>query len=167
MVLKLDLNRVLDREGDAEVVTADVDLRDFSYRGVSPFEAPIALRAQGHNRTGVVTLDCAYGYTLHLTCDRCLTPFTSEVKQQVTHTAVRTLNNADDDDYLVVPDGFVELTELVANDIILALPGKFLCREDCKGLCPICGGDRNQHECGCNRKQPDPRLAALDQFYED
>ena len=154
-------------EGDAEVVTADVDLLNFSYRGVTPFEKPIVLTARACNRAGVVTLDCAYRYTLCLVCDRCLAPFTQEVDHTISHTVVRALNTSEDDDYVVAPDGIVELTELATNDVILSLPGKFLCRDDCKGLCPACGCDLNQVSCICARKEPDPRLAALDKFFED
>lgn len=165
--MKFDLNKVLDREGDADVVTADVDLCDFSYRGVSPFALPVLLKGQAANRTGVVTLDCTYRYTLCLVCDRCLTPFHRQVEQHTSHTVVRELNTSEDDDYLVAPDGIVDLMEVATNDIILSLPSKFLCKDDCKGLCPVCGCDLNQKSCGCVTRQPDPRLAALDKFFED
>lgn len=163
----MDLNKVLDCEGNAEVVTAFVDLREFHYRGVSPFERPIALTAKGENHVGVVTLNCTYIFSLCLSCDRCLAPFTTEVKQHTCHTVVRQLNDSDEEGYLVLPDGFVELDELATNDIVLALPSKFLCKEDCKGLCPVCGCDLNATSCGCSKKQTDPRLAGLDKFFED
>lgn len=165
--MKLDLNRVLDCEGDAAVVTADVDLCEFEYRGVSPFKEPAKLDVKAENRTGVVTLNLTYGYRLNLVCDRCLTPYTTEVSQRQTHTVVRTLNCSDDDDYVVTPDGIVELTELATNDIILSLPGKFLCREDCKGLCPQCGCDFNSSSCGCVTKQLDSRFDVLDGLFDN
>ena len=158
---------MLEREGDAEVVTANVDLTELSYRGVSPFKEPAKLEAKAVNRAGVVTLDCIYTYTLNLICDRCLTTITRGVTQNASHIVVRALNNSEDDDFVVAEDGIVELTELATNDIILELPGKFLCKEDCKGLCPICGCDQNKVVCGCETKQIDPRLAALDRFYEN
>lgn len=164
--MRLDLNKVLDREGEAEVVTADVDLCDFSYRGVAPFRAPIALSAEARNHAGVVTLDCVYRYTLELSCDRCLTPFNVPCNQRHTHTVVRSLNTGHDDDYLVLPDGIVELDELAANDVLLELPAKFLCKDDCKGLCPVCGCDLNQSSCSCDTRQTDPRLAVLDDFFQ-
>lgn len=165
--MKLDLSRVLECEGDAEVVSANVDLTQFSYRGVTPFKEPISLQAKAVNRAGVVTLNCTYDYTLHLVCDRCLTTITRGVTQNADHTVVRTLNNSEDDDFLLVADGIVELTELATNDIILELPGKFLCSEDCKGLCPVCGQDLNHGGCDCETKTIDPRFAALDKFYEE
>jgi uncharacterized protein len=44
------------------------------------------------------------------------------------------------------------------------LPMKPLCRDDCRGLCPVCGIDRNRHSCRCTREWEDPRLAALKQL---
>jgi uncharacterized protein len=42
----------------------------------------------------------------------------------------------------------VDLTEVLRDLIMLALPGKHLCREDCRGLCPVCGADLNVQDCG-------------------
>ena len=43
----------------------------------------------------------------------------------------------------------VDLTKAVTDRILLDLPMAFLCREDCKGLCPVCGADLNEGDCGC------------------
>jgi uncharacterized protein len=50
--------------------------------------------------------------------------------------------------------------------VLLELPYKSLCREDCRGLCPLCGKNLNEGLCGCNRKSVDPRLAILGQLLE-
>ena len=165
--MRFDLNKLLDGAGFSDVVTDDVDLSQYSPGGGSPFHSPVMVTAEAKSRAGVVSLDCTYRYTLALRCDRCLAPVLREVTLTVPHTVVRSLQNSEEDDeYLVAPDGFVELHELAANDVIPELPSRFLCREDCKGLCPVCGCDRNVTQCGCEEKQLDPRLAALDKFFE-
>ncbi|MHB8872799.1 MAG: YceD family protein [Myxococcaceae bacterium] len=55
----------------------------------------------------------------------------------------------------------IDLDPILREQILLALPVSVVCREECKGLCPMCGGELNERECGCERKVPDPRLAAL------
>jgi uncharacterized protein len=55
----------------------------------------------------------------------------------------------------------MELEDSLREQILLAVPIKSLCRYDCKGLCPICGGNRNQQLCNCEQHPPDPRWAAL------
>lgn len=53
---------------------------------------------------------------------------------------------------------------MVLEQIELSMPMRFVCREDCRGLCYICGADLNEVACGCQREEPDSRLAALLEF---
>jgi uncharacterized protein len=55
----------------------------------------------------------------------------------------------------------LDVDEIVKEQILLAVPTRMLCREDCKGICPQCGVDRNTGECNCETKEIDPRWAAL------
>ena len=55
----------------------------------------------------------------------------------------------------------MDLDDLVVSDILLSLPTKIICKEDCEGLCPSCGINRNVDTCECQKKQVDPRLAKL------
>ncbi len=61
----------------------------------------------------------------------------------------------------------VDLDELVREQILLALPTRTLCREECKGLCPECGANLNAGECDCAQKEIDPRWAALADLKKD
>ncbi len=58
----------------------------------------------------------------------------------------------------------IELDPLVEEQIALAVPEYPVCREGCKGLCPACGQNLNEKECGCDRHVPDPRWAGLAKF---
>ena len=58
-------------------------------------------------------------------------------------------------------DEKIDLGEVVREQLYLALPMKPLCREDCKGLCPVCGVNRNRETCTCQQEWVDPRMAAL------
>ncbi len=55
----------------------------------------------------------------------------------------------------------LDLEPIVREQILLALPGYPVCEESCKGLCPVCGANLNDRECGCDRHVPDPRWAGL------
>lgn len=165
--MRLDLNKVLDITGEADVVTADVDLTGTRYFGRQIFTAPVSMIAKAANRAGVVTLDCTYRFTLCVCCDRCLAPLELPTTRNISHTVTRTLQGEDDETFLVCEDGFVELDQLATNDILSELPMRFLCREDCRGLCPVCGADRNRVDCGCAEKASDPRLEALRKLLEN
>jgi uncharacterized protein len=58
-------------------------------------------------------------------------------------------------------DGRLDLKELVREQLLLNLPDQFFCREDCKGLCEICGVNRNIENCDCEADDVDPRWSAL------
>ena len=55
----------------------------------------------------------------------------------------------------------IDLAPILREQLLLALPMVLLCREECQGLCSVCGADLNKGECGCDRKPADPRWAAL------
>ncbi|RJQ53344.1 MAG: DUF177 domain-containing protein [Nitrospiraceae bacterium] len=63
-------------------------------------------------------------------------------------------------------DDELDVTELVKEQVLLAVPMKPLCRDDCPGLCPFCGKDLNEGPCGCRKEEIDPRLAPLEKFKE-
>jgi uncharacterized protein len=58
----------------------------------------------------------------------------------------------------------LDVTDVVRQHLLLALPMTPLCRPDCRGLCPVCGVDRNDVVCGCVPDRRDPRLATLQRF---
>ncbi|HYU46996.1 MAG TPA: DUF177 domain-containing protein, partial [Terriglobales bacterium] len=53
------------------------------------------------------------------------------------------------------------LEDALREQVLLALPLKMVCREDCKGLCPHCGKNLNESQCSCAERLDDPRWAAL------
>jgi uncharacterized protein len=55
----------------------------------------------------------------------------------------------------------IDLDPILREQLLLALPGYPVCKDDCKGLCPVCGANLNDRECGCDRHVPDPRWAGL------
>ena len=83
------------------------------------------------------------------------------------HKLAQTLVDEGNDDYIETPDFTIELDEVVISDILLSLPQKFLCSDDCRGLCPKCGKNLNLGDCGCDKREIDPRLAILKQLMED
>ena len=103
-------------------------------------------------------------------CDRCLQPVELPVNTdfaldyisgaEYESTAAAELTEADLS--LSVFDGeAIDIDEIVKEQILLIVPARTLCREDCKGICPECGIDRNTGECSCVTDNTDPRWAAL------
>lgn len=103
-------------------------------------------------------------------CDRCLKDVRKEFKLQVSEEAVSPeIADADEAD---VQSGFLEgyqlnVDSLMSNEILTSWPMKVLCREDCKGLCKVCGKDLNEGSCDCDTFVPDPRMAAIMDIFRE
>jgi uncharacterized protein len=103
-------------------------------------------------------------------CDRCLKPVEVPVNadfeleyisgSEYETSAAAELTEAEMS--VSVFDGkAIDVDEIVKEQILLTVPTRMLCREDCKGICPECGTDRNTGECSCVTSDIDPRWAAL------
>jgi uncharacterized protein len=92
-------------------------------------------------------------------CRRCLTPLTGTLSLEV-HELYQV--NLTDPDAFPIENDQIDLAAMVRESVLLELPDSPVCRPDCAGLCPACGADRNQGDCGCRIETPDPRWAGLD-----
>jgi uncharacterized protein len=106
--------------------------------------------------------------TWRLRCARCLTeetrPFTVEIAELVTAVASDP-DDVTDDDYSLV-DEQIDIDQIVRDAIGVEMPFAPLCRPDCQGLCPTCGGNRNLGECP-GHDAIDPRFAVLSDLLLD
>ena len=111
--------------------------------------------------------------TLELTCSRCLDPFVLPVDaafdlryQPHTRNTGEGEREIEEDDLSTAfyENDVIDLGQLMGEQCYLSLPMKPLCRDDCGGLCPVCGTDLNRGRCSCNREWDDPRFAVLETF---
>lgn len=161
-----ELKSVFLNDGEVKQIDYKLDMAKISIDGVFPFKSPVSVTATAKNRAGMITLslDLSFDYTRD--CDRCCEEFVRKTDMSFTHKLVQSLADDSNDDYIETPDFALELDELVISDILLSLPQKNLCKDDCKGLCPICGQNLNEGECSCDRTQIDPRLEALNKLID-
>ena len=117
------------------------------------FDAPVTVEGSVQNRAGIVTLHYTVSCTLQVVCDRCLAELTQDYSYDFSHTVVRSLQSEGDiyDTYLVAQHDSIDMNETAISDLLLMLPTKILCREDCKGLCDICGCNLNESTCDCRK----------------
>lgn len=95
-------------------------------------------------------------------CARCLEEIKGDINIPYTACVVRALSDENkDDEYIVAKDSLLDLLEVIKTVFMLELPTRSLCREDCRGLCQVCGANLNETECGCSKKAVDPRLEKL------
>lgn len=87
-------------------------------------------------------------------CDRCLKRFDTHIDIPFEQTFYK--DEADDEDAYVYTNSLLDATQAVSDEIVLSLPMQLLCSPNCKGLCPKCGCDLNERQCGCDTTRDNP-----------
>lgn len=104
-------------------------------------------------------------------CDRCLSdvvvPVSISVDKELDFslTEEERTENLDETNYISGYD--LDVDKLVYDEILIGFPMKVLCREDCKGICKVCGANLNLKDCGCDRTVPDPRMSVIRDIFNN
>ncbi len=118
-----------------------------------------------------LTLTASVGYRTQ--CARCLEPvegsFSVSLERTVAAEGTLTEEQVEEnvDEYAVIENGKLNLDEAIREELLLSFPIRFLCEEDCPGLCPKCGKPKRLGDCGCPTHEPDPRLAVLKKLFDE
>ena len=173
--MKLDLRPLLAGERlltfDYEL-SLDIDPEDttsFLY-GVS-FPSPMKVVGDITNTAGYMRMRLDLSVDYNAECARCLSPVNGKFSLSLEKTVAprNLLLDLDEDkldDYAIIEDGFLDMDEQLRAQLEMEFPLRFLCRDDCKGLCQRCGKNLNEGECGCSKKEIDPRLAPLQKILD-
>ena len=106
----------------------------------------VALKVEFYRAAEAVSLRFFGNATVQTVCDRCLTDL--ELEMDIDESYYLFPENTPDVDYFYSGEE-IELDGFVRETLVMNMPGKVLCSEDCKGLCPKCGADLNLGKCGC------------------
>ena len=134
--------------------------------GGEPVEFLEPVRVEGtlrHVGGWIIEFKGTVDATVRMACSRCTKPTVVPLHNDIVqrYIADRQENESGDEDVEVYFDEVIDLTELIYSEVSLAIPMKVLCKEDCKGLCPVCGKDLNEGPCACVQEDSDPRWDAL------
>ena len=134
-----------------------------------PFRQPVRLEGEVSDDAGAITLSATVYAHVTTRCARCGKPVEYDKETDVEFLLVKELEGEEEDlrdDVYLVESDVVELDYILIPELILDMEMAVVCDEDCKGLCPKCGKNLNQGECGCVVKEVDPRLAVLQKFLD-
>ena len=173
--MKLDLRPLLAGDRlltfDYELLL-DIDPEDttsFLY-GVS-FPSPMKVKGDITNTAGYMRMRLEMSVDYVAECARCLSKVSGTFSLDLEKTVAPRdlLCDLDEDkldDYAIIEDGFLDMDEQLRAQLEMEFPVRFLCREDCKGLCQRCGKNLNEGKCDCVEKEIDPRMAPLQKLLE-
>jgi len=145
----IDLKQLFNITGEKKSI--DYDIMPGELTDIMPgfcFSSPVHIKGEIRNRAGVVILTFSADFIRHITCDRCLKELDRNYHYDFRHIVVSS-SNGDNDEYIIAPNESIDLNDIAVSDLLLEAPSKILCREDCRGLCMICGCDLNESDCNC------------------
>lgn len=163
----LDLKSVFVTDNACLPIEYELDLSELDFSGEYPLKTPVKVSGKVENRAGVVSLRLTVKALYDAACDRCGEPAKSDLVINVDRVVVQSISGEDTGEYIIVPDAKLDLDETVMTEVVLGVPVKHLCREDCRGRCSNCGKNLNEGDCGCEKNTVDPRLAALAELLKD
>lgn len=170
--MRINLSELFTCEGKTAVYTGNISALEVQFGGdVYPIRRadPVELTAVNLGDKEF-TVAGTLSVTVEIPCARCLepVPYTSDLNLSRTFTVGKAEEDSDDStdekDYL---DGYnLDVDQLVLNELILSLPMRILCREDCKGICNRCGTNLNQGSCTCDTRSLDPRMSVIQDIFK-
>ena len=166
MIVDLTTIKGANSEFDLTIEPSEIDLDDETVK------LKTSVRVAGKIKKGIVQTDVAgtIAATVEVECVRCLQPvekildipFSAAFVTEENYTQATEAELKESDLEVSIYEGDrIDLTELVREQLLLALPEQVFCRKDCKGLCQKCSANRNLINCNCEEKEVVPRWAAL------
>lgn len=168
--MKVDVSRLRAVPGAVETVVLRGALTPVVHGGTEvAFDRPVEARVELRSETGAIHAHVEADVEGRVACDRCLDPFPVRLHLDYREAFVPSegalpgAGTAGGEGVRQVPMSgkVIDLGEGLRQNVIMALPMKLVCREDCGGLCPRCGRNLNEGDCGCRVEVRDSRLEAL------
>lgn len=163
--MRLDVSKALVAEGtgipfSGELTLPDTSLMDETVTYPRPAQASGTYTSVGD----AIHVKGMLRFVASSPCMRCLKESEHEIETELDAMFVLT-PDADNPDLYVYDGAWIDLTCMAADAALMALPMQWHCREDCEGLCPVCGADRNTSPCSCRMELPDKHpFSALQQL---
>lgn len=167
-VLLLNVAELLRHPGSRRHVALTLPIADLAPDGLSvvdarvPADATVAVDVEIEALHDGVVVTGDFSAPWEAECRRCLAAARGALTPHVRE--LYRVAPQPDDDAFPLENEQLDLAPLVAEALTLDLPLAPLCRAGCAGLCPVCGADLNEGDCGCDRTVSDPRWAALDEL---
>lgn len=162
--MRLNLREIIEIPGGSVPFSCELETELLDFPSVLSYEGKPHAEGQVRNEAGVLHLTGTITAPMRCVCDRCGTAFHS-VKQTELDATIVEEDTGVNPELFVLEGDEIDLSDILNTCFILDMETKFLCQEDCKGLCSGCGKNLNLGPCGC-RKQIDPRFAVLEQLLD-
>ena len=161
----INFSDLLSKKNRKKQISLSFELEPFEFEGeeIRAIEK-VDVEGVAISENDVIVIEASIKTKLKLNCSRCLDTFIYPIDIDIEE---RFTNNIDlqDEGVMFVDGDTLDITEIIENCIISTLPIKRLCKDDCKGLCSVCGVNKNVENCSCLDYDVDVRLAKLRELF--
>ena len=164
--MRLDLREVINIPGARADFDYMPELADMEFEGVRSVTEPFHAVGAVKNSAGVLQLEARITARLECVCARCLTEFAQPFELDVKAVLAEDVQDEYESEIYILQGDYIDLDEVIVTAIVLNIEQRYLCSEDCRGLCSRCGKNLNDGPCDCGVEK-DPRLAVLEQLLEN
>ena len=164
--MNIDLRGVFSGRVECLPIDEKFDFSSVEINGTTPISSPVSVVCTVAKKADIVKIDGEASFVYTADCDRCAVETSREMKIPINHIIVNSVENDDEEDFIVSENMELDLEDLVRTDVSLGVPYLHLCKEDCKGVCAGCGKNLNKEDCVC-KPQVDERLSKLAEFFDD
>lgn len=159
----VDVSNIIKEQGASMDVKLNAQIDDLESNSHKiKFLKPVQVEGTITNLGKILLFEGNIKSIIKTVCDRCLKEFDYNFEININEKFAR--ENSEDYDINLFDGYFIYLDQIIRENIILNLPIRFVCDEECKGLCPKCGVNKNENECDCDEEFIDPRLEKLKNF---
>lgn len=144
----LDASNALRYPGQEYPFNMDIDLEDMEFAGDPIHFEGIAVKGVMVGAGETVSIRADVKATIKSRCVRCLEDVSFDLSAVIDAEFARK-SNPDDPDLYLFEASALDITDAVRDALIMEMPMMILCKEDCRGLCPVCGTNRNLVSCTC------------------
>ena len=162
--MRLNLREIIEVPGGSVSFECELDTAGLDFPSVVGYVGKPHAQGRVYNEAGVLHIEGELTADMLCLCDRCGGQFQSEKLTEISATIVEE-ESEESPEYFVLDGDELDLDEVLSTCFILDMETKFLCSDDCKGICFTCGKNLNLGACQC-RKQIDPRFAVLEQLLD-
>lgn len=167
--MKININSINKELGASLTASFNEKLSSVIIAGETlEFKNPVDVAAKVTNTGSNFIVSADINAQFELICSRCLNHFTYDINTNMLEDYCRSsdITEAEKDgldiNELIIFDGdFIDISQEVIDSIVMALPMKPICNDNCQGLCTVCGQNLNENKCNCQVDDIDPRLEVL------
>jgi uncharacterized protein len=159
--MKININDIKENLGDFKEISLEKEVEDIDFQGREiKADKPAVIKLHIINTDDSFLITGTIDLKISVKCSRCLEkinlPLNVELEETISKDRVE-----------VGTETVIDIGEELSDNIMVAIPMKTVCDEDCAGLCPSCGQNLNEGDCDCFMHTVDPRLAKLEKLLDN